>query len=221
MILTTVPLLLSLHALQVPDATVRGRCVEARTASVFAGACHYGSEATTSGREAILALRFESGTFHGVDLSGVELAAAVAGDANLAEPSTARRSILYASDSADPIAVQAAEDLVCERFGKVLGTVAKRSTVALRVRFDGDRYRVEGGELFEIEGALLPDRACCKMPFQVWYRPFLPLEGSVVGCDAVFRYRDARLGPTWERFEENAAFAGAFEISAEASSSVR
>lgn len=221
MILTPVPLLLTLHALHVPDATVRGRCVEARSASVFAGACHYGAEATTGGREAIIALSVESGAFHGVDLSGVQVAAAIAGEGNLADPKAARRSILYAADTADPIAVRAAEDLLRERFGAVLGTVEEARAVPLRMRLDGDHYRIEAGALFEIEGALLPDRACCKMPYQVWYRPFLPLQGSVVGCNAVFRYRDATLGPTWERFEENTAFAGAFELRAEAPASVR
>jgi hypothetical protein len=220
-ILTPVPLLLSLAALRVPDATIRGRCVESRTASVFAGACHYGAEATTGGREALLALTFESGAFHGVDLSGVQIAAAIAGEGNLADPSTARRSILYASETSDPIAARAAEDLLRERFGAVLGTVAGVRAVPLRVRLDGDHYRVEAGALFEIDGALLPDRACCKMPYQVWYRPFLELRGSVVGCNDVFRYRDPTLGPTWERFEENTAFAGAFEFRPEAPASVR
>jgi hypothetical protein len=137
-ILTPVPLiLLSLHAFQVSDGIVRGECIEARTASVFAGACHYGAEATTSGREAILALRFESGVHGGIDLSGVEVAAAVAGDANLSEPAAARRSILYFSDAAAPAAIRAAEDLLRLRFGPILGTITEERSVPLRVRSRG------------------------------------------------------------------------------------
>ena len=52
---------------------VRGAFVEARTASVFAGACHYGAEATTGGREAVVAWRFDSGSHLGVNLAGVEI----------------------------------------------------------------------------------------------------------------------------------------------------
>ena len=38
------------------DIEPAGTYVEARTASVFAGACHYNSELVTAGREALLAL---------------------------------------------------------------------------------------------------------------------------------------------------------------------
>jgi hypothetical protein len=215
-ILTPIPLLvLSLHALPISDGIVRGRCIEARTASVFAGACHYGAEATTGGREAVIAWRFESGFHRGIDLAGVEVAAAVVADANLAEPGSMRRSILYFSDATSAAARSAAGDLVRERFGSVLGTVTEERALPLCVRFDGDRYRVAGGELLNVEGALLADRACCKMPYQVWYRPFLPLAGAIVGCNTVFRYSDAKLGPTWERFDENTAFVGTFTISIE------
>lgn len=216
MILTPIPLLvLSLHAFPVSESTVRGRCIEARTASVFAGACHYGAEATTGGREAIIACRFESGFHRGIDLAGVEVAVAVVADANLADPDSLRRSILYFSDATSAAARSAAGDLLRDRFGRVLGTVMEERALPLRVQFDGDRYRVAGGELFDVEGALLADRACCKMPYQVWYRPFLPLAGAVVGYNTVFRCLDAKLGPTWERFDENTAFVGAFTISGE------
>jgi hypothetical protein len=217
MIFIPIPLLLAWLALPGggrPDAlaAVRGRCVEARTASVFAGACHYGAEATTAGREAVIAWHFESGSRAGVDLAGVDVAAAIAGEANLAEPGTAHRSILYLSDRSNPEQRRAAEDFVRARFGKTLGAVAEVRQVALREEFDGDRYLVDAGGLFRIEGALLPDRACCKMPLSVWYRPFTPLARPVVGCNAVFRFADKRLGPVWARFDENTAFAGSFEI---------
>ncbi|MCA1632087.1 MAG: hypothetical protein LC774_17540, partial [Acidobacteria bacterium] len=50
---------------------VRGVYVEARTASVFAGACHYNGELTTAGREAVLAWSVKEGSWGGVNLAGV------------------------------------------------------------------------------------------------------------------------------------------------------
>jgi hypothetical protein len=50
---------------------VRGVYVEARTASVFAGACHYNGELTTAGREAVLAWSVKEGSWGGVQLAGV------------------------------------------------------------------------------------------------------------------------------------------------------
>src|ERR671928_228601 len=56
---------------------VRGVYVEARTASVFAGACHYNGELTTAGREAVLAWNVKGGSWGGVDLAGVRAVADV------------------------------------------------------------------------------------------------------------------------------------------------
>src|SRR6185295_2466072 len=93
MILT--PFLMSLLGSSVPSAEISGRYVEARTASVFAGACHYGGERTTAGREALLAWSIDAGSFGGVDLSGTCVAALVSDETNLDDAPSARRSVVY------------------------------------------------------------------------------------------------------------------------------
>lgn len=209
MIFTPIPFLLALSAAASSTGpTVRVRCVEARTASVFAGACHYGGEATTAGREALIAWHVESGSYAGVDLAGVDLAAAIAGEGNLADAGTARRSIVYLSDRATPEQRGAAEALLRLRLGDRLGRVLAVATVPLATEFEGDRYRIDAGRLFRIEGALLADRACCKMPLAVWYEPIAPISAPIVGRNAVFRYSDERLGSVWDRSDENTGFAG-------------
>ncbi len=212
----SIPLLISALAAADP-APVSGRYVEARTASVFAGACHYGAEATTGGREAVIAWRFESGSRSGVDLAGLEVVAAIAGDANLAESGSARRSVLFVSDRANSAQRRAVLDLVESRYGPILGRVLEERAVPLEVAFAGDGYRVAcgaplEGRTIELEGALLPDRACCKMPFAVWYRPLVPIAGAIVGENRTFRSTERALGQVWDRPDENAAFSGAFEI---------
>jgi len=195
MILASIPLLIAL------SGDCRIQCVEARTASVFAGACHYGGERTTAGREALVAWHFESGW-----LAGVDVAVAIAGDGNLADPSTARRSIVYFSDSTTPEQRGAAESLLRSRLE--LGRVLEVVVVPLTSKFEGDGYRIDGGQLFQLEGALLADRACCKMPLAVWYEPIAPISKPIVGRNEVFRYADPRLGSVWEHHGENTGFAG-------------
>src|SRR5438270_10141560 len=73
---------------------LRGDYVEARTASVFAGACHYNGELTTTGRDAMLAWSVSEGSWDGVKLAGVRAVAVVSSDANLADTHAARRSEL-------------------------------------------------------------------------------------------------------------------------------
>src|SRR5689334_14785347 len=74
-------------ALAAPPASVHmsGEYVEARTCNVYTGACHAMSEATTTGREALMAWDIKQGTVDGVKLNGVKVVAAVTADANLAQ----------------------------------------------------------------------------------------------------------------------------------------
>src|SRR5256886_12382406 len=69
---------------QALTTNVTGDYVEVRTASVFAGACHYNGELVTTGRDAVMAWHVTAGEWQGVDLAGVRAVAGVSADANLA-----------------------------------------------------------------------------------------------------------------------------------------
>lgn len=204
------------------DLAPRGSYVEARTASVFAGACHYGGEATTVGRDALLAWHFDGGMHAGAPLAGVDAVAVITSEANLAERAP-RRSVLYLDESASPASREAARAWIVGRNSAALGEIASVRVVQLSVAFDGERFDVASPERFELRGALLPDRACCKMPLQVWYEPFERLERPIVGFDEAFRFDDAAAlgGRSWSRPGENASFAGRFVERREAVVAVR
>jgi len=77
---------------QAENVAVRGDYVEVRTASVFAGACHFNGEVTTGGREAMMAWNFTSGKWQDIDLSGVRLMAVITSNTNLAEANASRQT---------------------------------------------------------------------------------------------------------------------------------
>src|SRR4030095_16172932 len=77
-----------------------GDYVEARTASVFAGACHYNGELTTTGRDALMAWSVASGSWNGINLAGVRALAVVSADVNLYDTNAPRRSELTVDSSA-------------------------------------------------------------------------------------------------------------------------
>ena len=74
------------------NVSLRGDYVEVRTASVFAGACHYNGEVVTTGRDALMAWNVTSGKWQGVDLSGLRAVAIVTSDANLSDKDAAPQS---------------------------------------------------------------------------------------------------------------------------------
>src|SRR5678809_951142 len=82
------------------NISLRGDYVEVRTASVFAGACHFNGEVVTTGHEAMMAWNVTSGKWQGVDLSGVRVMAIVSADATLAEDNAARQSEIIIDSNA-------------------------------------------------------------------------------------------------------------------------
>src|SRR5690242_349531 len=85
---------------QAENVQLRGDYVEVRTASVFAGACHYNGEVVTTGRDAMMAWNVANGQWQGVDLSGVRAIAIVSADVNLAEDNAARKSEIIVDSNA-------------------------------------------------------------------------------------------------------------------------
>ena len=122
-----------------PTARITGEYVEARTAEVFAGGCIMNSEAETMGRQAIMAWRITSGSFDGVALDGLTVAAAVAGDRNLGmremggEEPTAVKAII----TVDPRATAAQRDalvrLVRELSRGLITDVVRVDTAPMQV----------------------------------------------------------------------------------------
>src|SRR6266540_1637778 len=109
---------------QAETPSVQGDYVEVRTASVFAGACHYNGEVTTTGRDALMAWNVKSGQWRGVDLAGVSVVAIVTADANLSDNDAARRSEIIigsnASDEQSRAILEALKGRYTTSFGKIV-----------------------------------------------------------------------------------------------------
>ena len=177
-----------------------GAFVEARTASVFAGACHYGSEYTTAGREAVLAWRFDAGPAR-----GARVVALVTSDENLAVLAGSRRSVVYLEGPEG--ACDKALTALLER--GFLGEVVAVQGGA-RITLEGEDYEVLAGSGVRLSGVLLPDRACCSMPSHVWYDPLAADGVGIVGNSLVFQCDVPELDVRFRSAGENDAFVGSF-----------
>lgn len=209
-----------------PAALPHGLYLEARTAAVFGGACHANGQLTTTGREALVGWSFEGGHWQGVPLAGLAAAAMLSADRNLDLEGAKVRSVLYLDPAAPPAAKRALRALLVERYASLLGEIVELREAQLRVTLQGDAYRLEVEEAGLLEGVALPDRACCSMPSDVWYRPFATrdlrtvLQGVLVGNSRTLRYDDLRAArdpkaPRFLRTGQNDAFVASFRILAE------
>ncbi len=191
---------------------ITGDYVEARTASVFAGACHYNGELTTAGREAEMVWHVSAGAWNGVSLNGLNAIAAVVSDANLGEGDAQKRSVLYIDSAATTAQADALTAALKSRAASALGEVTAVKRVPITFKRVGENYRVAASGVTTLAVDALPNRECCKMPNSVWYGPFVPLTDRRVGFTVASGVTEKSLDCNWSRSEENSAFYGAFSL---------
>ncbi|MGH9969517.1 MAG: DUF1326 domain-containing protein [Pyrinomonadaceae bacterium] len=197
---------------QAETASVKGDYVEVRTASVFAGACHYNGELTTAGREALMAWNVRSGEWRGVDLAGVRVVAIVSAAENLADKNAARRSEIIIAESASDAQSLALLEALKNRYSSVLGTIISVRRGSLSFEQKNKIYSVKADGFASINVEAMPDDLCCKMPQLVWYSPLVPLENRKVGYTAKALFAGGDACDPWQRSGENSAFYGTFSL---------
>jgi hypothetical protein len=83
-------------------AGIRGEYVEARTADVYTGPCFSNAEVFIYGNQALMAWKVTEGSFQGVDLSGLSVAAAVRGTTTFSEDKADEaRAVLIVDEKAN------------------------------------------------------------------------------------------------------------------------
>lgn len=194
------------------SAGVHGDYVEVRTASVFAGACHYNGELTTTGRDALMAWHVTSGEWNGVDLGGVRFVAVVSADENLSDANAARRSEIVINDDATHTQAAAVLDLLKSKYSGTLGQIVSVRSAPVSFSHEGKSYSVSASDVALLNIEAMPNDLCCKMPSMVWYSPLSPLENRKVGYTRKALYAGNAVGDAWQRSGENSAFYGSFSF---------
>jgi hypothetical protein len=193
------------------NSSVKGDYVEVRTASVFAGACHFNGEVTTTGRDALMAWNIASGKWNGVDLTGLRAIAVVSSDDNLSNAKASRRSEIILDQSASYAQRVALLNAIKSRYADALGEIASVRSAAISFRHEGKSYEVSSAEA-AINVEAMPNDLCCRQPNLVWYDPLVQLGQRKVGYTVRALYAGHAVGDVWERAGENSAFYGSFSF---------
>src|SRR6185436_18475341 len=137
---------------------------------------------------------------------GVTAVAVVAGDKHLSFDDAKRESVLYVSDRATPAQREAFSALLAERAPKALGTVVTVKTAPVAFDASGDMYRVQVNGLAFMKIKKQTGELCCKQPYQVWDKPFVPVKDAKAGYCVGVEYKDAGLLKAWSATDQNNAF---------------
>lgn len=192
-------------------SSIRGDYVEARSASVFAGACHFNGEVVTTGQDALMAWRIQSGRWDGTDLAGTRAMAVVKSESNLADKAP-RRTELIVDTGASAEQARALVAALTAKYSRALGEVVSVRRAPIQFQHQGRQYRVSASDIAALSVEAMPNDECCKMPHQVWYEPLVPLAHRKVGYTQSALYSGGSIGDAWARSDENSAFYGAFSM---------
>jgi hypothetical protein len=118
---------------------VQGDYVEARNADVFTGPCFSNAEIFIYGKQAVMAWKVNRGTWNGVDVAGLCVAAAVQSDTTFTQDNPARaRAVLIVDSRADQrqrsALVDMAKTLGGARLGNDPAVVATRMQLKIESR---------------------------------------------------------------------------------------
>ena len=211
--LTAIALLLTVPGvLAAQPETVQGEYLEARSVSVYVGACHYGAEYVEGGREATLVWNIRQGTWKGVSLEGLTVVAVVTAKNNLAIDTNTRRSVLYIDEKATSEQRTALINLMAAKRSEMLGEIVSTENASITFTKEGVKYDLRVGEMLTLSVSRYPCQNCTQ-PHQIWYKPLEQLDTPIVGKSTSYSYQDKILSVTWNDGEDtNNIFVGDFAM---------
>src|SRR6478672_5046353 len=124
---------------------IRGDYIETRSADVYTGQCFANGEVNLVGKEAIVAWHVQSGSWDGVALDGLTIAAAVRANATLGDPYAnpyPAQSVLLVDDQATPQQRAALVSFAKHMGGELLQNVDQTLAAPMEMIVNHERHGV-------------------------------------------------------------------------------
>jgi len=193
--------------------SISGAYVEARTAEVFTGGCIMNAEAGTMGREALLAWKVGQGSFKGVQLDGLSVVAAVAGDVNLGIREIGgdvahTRSAVFVDERANPAQRAALVAMARQLSNGVVDAIVQLTPTKIQFDDAGKSVNVSAESLrLNVAKELNHDPTCGG---RQWFHPFSTVQDAAMGTTAENAFSGASLGTKWSDPNKRSGFFGTF-----------
>ncbi len=200
---------------------IQGEYMETRSADVYTGQCFANGEVNLTGREAIMAWKVDRGSWDGVKLDGLAIAAAVRANATLGDPYAdpyPAKAVVFVDDRATPEQQHALVALAHHYAGKLLDNVVETKAEPVMMEVPQDQHqhgraRMMAGSMASIETRPInaTDHLCGNEI--TYYPPLVKLDHSVPAVALTDRYDGPGLGTDWTLHGKRSAFLGRFSAS--------
>jgi hypothetical protein len=195
---------------------IRGDYIETRSADVYTGQCFANGEVNLVGKEAILAWHVQSGSWDGVPLDGLTIAAAVRAKATLGDPYAnpyPAQSVLLVDDQATPQQSAALISFAKQMGGELLRNVDQTIAAPMEMIVNHERHGVallRAGQFATIQTRSLGEHDHVCGNEVTFYPPLTQVSHSMPVVAVTDAYRGPGLGESWDTHGRRSAFIGTF-----------
>jgi hypothetical protein len=195
---------------------IRGDYIETRSADVYTGQCFANGEVNLVGNEAILAWHVQSGTWNGVPLDGLSVAAAVRAHGTLGDPYEnpyPAQAVLLVDDQANDRQRAALEDFAQQMGGKLLEHVDRVITAPVQLEVSQQRHGfalLRAGQFATVQTRSLGEKDHLCGNEVTYYPPLTQVAHSMPAVAVTDQYSGPGLGVSWDLHGKRSAFVGSF-----------
>jgi len=206
-------LLLSAAAL---GQQIRGDYIETRSADVYTGQCFANGEVNLVGDEAILAWHVQSGSWDGVSLDGLTVAAAVHAHATLGDPYAnpyPAQAVLFVDDQATPLQSSALVAFAHQMGGELLRHAQQVIPAPMELVVNPEHHGVallRAGQFATVQTRPVNEKDHLCGNEATFYPPLTQLTHSMPAVALTDSYRGPGLDVDWESHGRRSAFVGTF-----------
>lgn len=195
---------------------IQGDYVETRSADVYTGQCFANGEVNLVGNQAILAWHVRNGSWDGVRLDGLTIAAAVKANGTLGDPYEnpyPAQAVLIVDEQATAAQRTALISFAQQTGGKLLNHVEKVVSAPVEMIVNPQRHGtalLRAGEFATVQTRSINDTDHVCGNEVTFYPPLTDLVHSMPAVALTDAYHGPSLGVDWESHGRRSAFVGTF-----------
>jgi hypothetical protein len=195
---------------------ISGDYLETRSADVYTGQCFANGEVNLVGNEAILAWHVQSGSWDGVPLEGLTVAAAVRANGTLGDPYESpypAKAVLLVDDQANAQQRAALLSFAARMGGELLKNVEQVIPVQMELVVNAEHHgaaMLRAGQFATVQTRSIggQDHLCGNEV--TFYPPLTQLSHSMPAVALTDTYSGPGLGVAWDFHGKRSAFVGTF-----------
>jgi Protein of unknown function (DUF1326) len=208
--------LLACLSISMAAQEIRGDYLETRSADVYTGQCFANGEVNLVGKEAILAWHVQSGSWNGVPLQGLTVAAAVRANGTLGDPYEnpyPAKAVLLVDDQATVPQQAALVNFAKRMGGELLDNVEQVIPTQMELVVNAEHHgaaMLRAGRFATVQTRSIggQDHLCGNEV--TFYPPLTELAHSMPAVALTDTYNGPGLGVSWDLHGKRSAFVGTF-----------